>query len=91
MVFGMSTTIPMDKAGRIVLPKPIRDRMRLRPGSTFAVEVHADHLRLRPLERDAPLVKDGGWWVHRGSTTDAEALTSVVERHRGERLEDLAR
>ena len=34
----------IDKAGRLVIPKPLRDRLGLRPG---VVEVHADGTGLR--------------------------------------------
>jgi len=32
----------MDKAGRVVLPKPVRDHLRLRPGSNFELEERAE-------------------------------------------------
>ena len=55
----MRTTI--DSAGRLVIPKPLRDRLGLRPGE---VEVEADgaDLRVRPLTDDA-LVEEDGWLV----------------------------
>jgi AbrB family looped-hinge helix DNA binding protein len=48
-------TLRMDKAGRIVLPKPIRDRLRLREGSELAREEHPDGLELRPVERKSSM------------------------------------
>ena len=55
----MKTTI--DKAGRLVIPKPLRDRLGLRPGE---VEVSADGaaLRVEPVTSDG-LAEDGGWTV----------------------------
>jgi AbrB family looped-hinge helix DNA binding protein len=47
---GMRATI--DKAGRLVIPKPLRDRLGLRPGQ---VEVFADGTALRV----EPLVGEG--------------------------------
>jgi AbrB family looped-hinge helix DNA binding protein len=51
----MRTTI--DKAGRLVIPKPLRDRIGLRPG---VVEVIADGtgLRVEPIATDG--VEDRG-------------------------------
>lgn len=82
-------TLSIDTAGRVVLPKPLRDRFRLRPGSRLEVEVHEDHLRLIPLSRGPALVQTDGWWVHQG-VPDAD-LTEAVGRHRRDRLEDLER
>ncbi|HUF31864.1 MAG TPA: AbrB/MazE/SpoVT family DNA-binding domain-containing protein [Acidimicrobiales bacterium] len=42
----------MDKAGRLVIPKPLRDRLGIRPG---AVELTADGsaLRIEPVSAEA--------------------------------------
>jgi AbrB family looped-hinge helix DNA binding protein len=45
MVNGMTLTI--DKAGRIVVPKAIRDQFALHPGSELALEPTADGFHLR--------------------------------------------
>lgn len=52
----MRTTI--DKAGRLVIPKPLRDRLGLGPGE---VEVTADGaaLRVEPVTRSELEEKDG--------------------------------
>ena len=48
----------IDKAGRLVIPKPLRDRLGLRPG---VVEVVADGagLRVEPIA-DESLIERGG-------------------------------
>ena len=86
---GQPPTLAMDKAGRVVLPKALRDRLRLLPGSELEAEVVGDHLLLRPVEPRALLVKEEGWWVYRGAA--AGPLEDAVERHRRARLEDLSR
>jgi AbrB family looped-hinge helix DNA binding protein len=74
-----------------VLPKELRERFRLRPGSRLAIEVKGDHLLLRPVEQEPVLVQEGGWWVYRGGTTDPDELVDAVQRHREDRLVDLSR
>lgn len=91
MFNGMSATVSIDKAGRIVVPKPLRERFRLRPGARLELEVHGDHLRLIPLDRGPALVKQDGWWVHEGVPDRGTDLAEAVKRHRRERLEDLRR
>jgi AbrB family looped-hinge helix DNA binding protein len=44
----MSTTISMDRAGRVVLPKTVRDRLQLEPGESLELESFDDHIVLRP-------------------------------------------
>lgn len=56
---GMRATI--DSAGRLVVPKPLRERLGLSPGAV-ELEVDGSDLRVRPIAGDA-LVDDGGWLV----------------------------
>jgi AbrB family looped-hinge helix DNA binding protein len=62
-IFGklnaMSATIVLDKAGRIVLPKVIRDRLRLSAGAKLRAEVVGDKLELTQEIPDVKLVKRG--------------------------------
>jgi AbrB family looped-hinge helix DNA binding protein len=52
----------VDNAGRVVIPKPIRDRLGLVPGTVIDVVDSGDRIELIPLDDRAPAVlveKDG--------------------------------
>jgi AbrB family looped-hinge helix DNA binding protein len=83
--------LTLDKAGRVVLPKALREQFRLRPGSELEVTDAGDHLRLEPRDRAPTLERRGVWWVHGGSADADAALEAAVHRHREERLDDLSR
>jgi len=48
----MTATITIDAAGRLVLPKAMRDRLHLRAGARLKADVVADKIELTP-EPDA--------------------------------------
>ena len=56
--------LTVDKAGRIVLPKPLRDELRLEPGDELEIESSGQAITLRPLRGQAPLRKKRGVWVY---------------------------
>ncbi len=62
-------TIKIDKAGRIVLPKPVRERFHLREGSELELEERSDGLTLRPVEQRSSMVQEKGVWVHLSKET----------------------
>lgn len=54
-------TIPIDQAGRVVLPKEVRKRLHLRAGDRMQVVLGADSVILEPVQmKDARLVRSGG-------------------------------
>jgi AbrB family looped-hinge helix DNA binding protein len=59
-------TLKIDKAGRIIPPKPVRDRFQLREGSELDLEERPDGLTLRPVEQKSSMILRDGVWVHRG-------------------------
>jgi AbrB family looped-hinge helix DNA binding protein len=62
----MNTTVTIDKAGRVVIPKGIRDELRLEAGDTLALESAGERIILRPLHNGTALQKERGVWVFRG-------------------------
>lgn len=77
----MRGKLNLDKAGRVVLPKNLRDRLRLAPGDTLEIEGDEDRITLRPVRAKAKLVKEMGIWVYQGEVTD-ESLPDMIDRER---------
>ncbi len=66
----------LDKAGRIVLPKPLRDQLRLGPGDALQLESEGERILLRPLRPKALLRKE--LWVYQGEPTKA-SITELMD------------
>ena len=80
----MQTTL--DKAGRIVLPKPLRDDLRLQPGDSLDIESSGEEITLRPVRGAAQLRKKHGIWVYRaGAPLSAATVEETVRQIRRER------
>jgi len=74
----------VDRFGRIVVPKEIRDRHGLVPGSEVEIEETADTILLRLLNDLPGLVEKQGLLVFRGRATGQ--LDTALKSHRNERL-----
>lgn len=59
--------IRMDKAGRVVLPKPVRDRHGLRAGAELEVTESSEGLWLKTRAEKPAMIRVNGLWVHQGS------------------------
>jgi len=83
----MSTTVEIDKAGRIVVPKSLRDALHLVPGTRLKIERSGDTLTL---EQDFPeprLEMIDGLWVMTGGPRVNIDIPEVIrqgyeERHK---------
>lgn len=58
----------VDSVGRIVVPKPLRESLRLAPGTKVNITAYGSGLYLVPIGRTARLVKEDGRWVAESDT-----------------------
>jgi AbrB family looped-hinge helix DNA binding protein len=85
----MNTRLTLDRAGRIVIPKPLREELRLEPGDALEMETTGEQITLRPVRGTSPLRKEHGVWVFRtGQALPATATDDLLKQIREER--DLA-
>ena len=76
----MGTRITIDRVGRIVLPKPVRDALDLAPGDALELETAGEQITLRPVRTFAPLTNEQGVWVFRTGQPLAIAVVDEVLR-----------
>jgi len=82
----MTTTLTIDKAGRIVLPKPVRDELQLSPGDSLEVDSSEERVILRPVRGTGRVYKKQGVWVFdSGEPLDADVVNKTIRRGREER------
>lgn len=72
----MQVRLTIDKAGRIVIPKPVREELNLEPGDDLELESAGEEITLRPVRGTGPLTQEHGVWVFR---TDQPLAASTTE------------
>lgn len=83
--------VTLDKYGRIVIPKPVRDALGLEAGATLHLETPESasgerEIALRP-ERKAPVLqRRNGVLVHTGKADPAIDGVEAIRRSREERM-----
>jgi AbrB family looped-hinge helix DNA binding protein len=78
--------LTLDKAGRIVLPKPLRDELHLEPGDALEIESSGEDITIRPARGQAQLRKKHGIWVYRaGEPLSTATVSKTVRQIRRER------
>jgi AbrB family looped-hinge helix DNA binding protein len=84
----MATKISVDKAGRVVLPKSLREKMRVEAGDDLLIEAEGDRITLRPIRREALLKKELGIWVYQGEPSDT-STPDLIDAEREKRIREL--
>lgn len=82
----MRTTL--DRFGRVVVPKDIRDRLGLRPGVEIEIDEKDNEVILKLVDHEPSLIMKEGILVYSGKAT--EDLRGAVRAHREERLHKVA-
>ena len=86
--------ISLDKAGRVVLPKDLRDKLRLEAGDELLVEETGEQIILRPVRAQPTLKKERGVWVYQGqreAEQSNESLPDLIDAAREKRLRELSK
>ena len=77
----------LDKFGRIVIPKKIRDDFSLRPGIAICIEEGKNEILLKPVEDEPSLTEKDGVLVFTGKSM--ENLETKIEEFRRKRNQSL--
>jgi len=92
----MAITVTMDRAGRIVVPRPVRERFGLTGGShEMELIEEPDGIVLRPAGTEVAATRDASGWVVFHSDSDDVPRESIdpvalVEKERVRRVRRLS-
>jgi AbrB family looped-hinge helix DNA binding protein len=86
---GIRLTI--DKSGRIVVPKPLRERLGLKAGMELEAVDQSNGVLVRKVEEQPALVKMNGLWVHNGVAQPSAKWDRVIADVRAQRLESVSK
>ena len=75
-------TLTIDGAGRVVIPKPLRDKLGLRAGSTLEVVETSQGVTLIPADQKSFMEKRGGFWVYTGEVPAGFDVVKAIDEER---------
>jgi AbrB family looped-hinge helix DNA binding protein len=84
----MTTKITLDRAGRVLIPKALREELQLGSGDALELISEGEEITLRPVRPKALLKKERGVWVYQGEPSRA-SIPDVIDRQREQRLRGL--
>ena len=82
----METKTTIDRAGRLVLPKPLREELQLEAGDWLSLEGNENEIVIRPVRGTLPVQKKRGIWTFgSGETLSLEQVNRTMDQVRRER------
>lgn len=82
----MTAKLTIDKAGRVVIPKPVRMRLGLKAGSKVKLTENAGTVTLQPVEQRPSIRRRGRFLVHVGTAPPSFDVVSAIDEMREERM-----
>ena len=82
-------TVTIDKAGRVVVPKPVRDRLGLQAGTQLELSEVQDGLLLKAATREPALIEIEGVLVHQGEPQSQVDTSALIQQQREDRIRHL--
>jgi AbrB family looped-hinge helix DNA binding protein len=83
----MHTTI--DRGGRVVLPKKLRDQFHLLPGTEVEITADRDGIRVRPRHDEPSLIRKHGFLIHHGNESMEIDVVGFIAAERENRGRDI--
>jgi AbrB family looped-hinge helix DNA binding protein len=80
----MTAKLTLDRAGRVLIPKSLRQKLRLGPGDALQLNSEGEEITLRPVRAKALLKKEKGVWVYQGEPTQV-SIPDLIDREREKR------
>lgn len=79
--------LKIDRAGRIVVPKPLRERLGFSPDTQLQVIEQPEGVLLKRVQQRPSMVKADGLWLHQGVSEPGANWDRVLENMREGRIE----
>ncbi len=87
----METELRLDRLGRVVIPKAMRDELGIRPGDRLRAVSGSGRLELEVALEANPMKKEHGIWVYYPESVEPSAAGDMITEIREERIRKLAR
>ncbi len=87
MAYGITSGMELriDKAGRIVVPKPLRERLGFKPDTELEAIEQPEGVLIKRVKQRPSMVKVDGLWVHQDVAESGANWERIVEDTREER------
>jgi AbrB family looped-hinge helix DNA binding protein len=87
----MKNLVPIDQAGRVVLPKSVREDLAIQPGDVLKIVVQGKSVTLTPEKQCGNFVRKGRAFVFTTAGDETLSAETVNELLAGEREEQANR
>lgn len=85
---AIMTQVSIDRFGRVLIPKKLRDKLGLNAGQTLVLSEQDGHLVLEPQQEQLQLKREEGLLVFEGGSFDPDVdIVALIKDQREERLQ----